>query len=248
MTALGHDPTVERIRQDDNTIQYKYLIGNSFYQTTRVLDKSRSLDIVTRATRVWAVRRVGEDGLLEGDELALKVAWLFSDARPVQAIQTELISNLTAVDTRIRNGEHVDGPPVNVSLEEDAKKYFMTILSDDAVIVDGHEDVAAMPRKHRPFHFASKTAEALAKPTTVTGSLRSQPEDMPLPPTKLKTPNREIHHKDRTHRRILFKECCETLYDITKYSEMVYALMQLIEGKCRIMSWYCSAHDCLFRP
>ncbi len=71
---LGYDPTLIRIRDEDDKIQYVFNVGGKSYRTIRSLDDSSARDVVTRATRVWAARECDPitKQFLSEHEVALK--------------------------------------------------------------------------------------------------------------------------------------------------------------------------------
>jgi hypothetical protein len=92
---LGWDPTIERVLNNQQEIQYRYEVGpeKTKYQTVRLLSNFHANSIVGRATRVWVVVKLVADpedstGFTidpSGREYALKDVWMdFSE--PQEAI------------------------------------------------------------------------------------------------------------------------------------------------------------------
>jgi hypothetical protein len=60
---LGWDDTIRRVQAEDK-IQYEITVGNQRYRTVRLIADFRANDLVSRATRVWEVKKMecGQNG------------------------------------------------------------------------------------------------------------------------------------------------------------------------------------------
>ncbi|KAF9020218.1 hypothetical protein BDZ89DRAFT_1138803 [Hymenopellis radicata] len=161
-----------------------------------------NLDIVTRATRV------------------LKDVWLYFDAKPESDIYNEIFAALRQLDEDGNVPESERPPPLQPgsSLEEDAKNYFLTIVSDSVVTINGRPDEAQEPPAGYSEFFYTEEEDKVAMRATVDGSKLKRADGTAYP------------HKKRTHRRIVFEEVCHTLYEIFSYADFTKGLAQLVYG------------------
>ncbi|KAF9020602.1 hypothetical protein BDZ89DRAFT_1072116 [Hymenopellis radicata] len=247
LEKLGYDPTVVRVRDEDNKIQYQFTVGDTKYQTVRCIDEASALDIVTRATRVWAVQELDADNQPSGDVKVLKDVWLYCNAKSEKDIQDEIFTALRELD---KIGVPEDQrPPTSSSgatMAEDAKQYFMTIEHDVPVQIDCQDDTTvAPPTDAVEFCYTPLPSKAAAKRTTVEGSRRTEYEAFAAAaastggrkasakpqPTARPAQNPPVYpHTQRTHRRIVFAEECQTLYVVDNYGDLALGLAQLVYG------------------
>ncbi|KAF9032654.1 hypothetical protein BDZ89DRAFT_1063276 [Hymenopellis radicata] len=226
---LGYDPTVKRIHVSKEEIQYRFTVGDKVYQTTGVIHEM-NLDIVTRATRVWEVVELGPGDVPIGGSKVLKDVWLYFDAKPESDIYNEIFAALRQLDEAGSVPESERPPPLQPgsSLEEDAKHYFMTIVSDSIVMINGQPDEAQEPPAGYLEFFYTEEEEKVAKEATIEGSQRG---DVDGCTPKLKRADGAAYpHKKRTHRRIVFEEVCRTLYKVLSYADFAKGLAQLVYG------------------
>ncbi|KAF9034226.1 hypothetical protein BDZ89DRAFT_1062656 [Hymenopellis radicata] len=191
-SELGYDPTVTRAHDASGRLQYQFHIGDKIYQTN---------DIIYKAPRVWAVTELHAVTKAPiGETMVLKDFWHDAGAKSELEIQTEIFDALRKLD---EDGGHPAG-----SLAEDARKFFLHIVSDAPVQVNGVDDAAPAPDNCSTLiHYAAAF----------------EVHDMPQPPS---TP----HHTTKIHQRIIFAEECQSMYDLSKYSDVALAMAQLIQG------------------
>ncbi|KAF8885914.1 hypothetical protein CPB85DRAFT_1459671 [Mucidula mucida] len=253
LEGLGYDPTVTRLRDAKDDVQYRFTVGDKVYQTVRCIDESSALDIITRATRVWAVQELDAYNQPLGKTEVLKDVWLYFDAKSEEDIQNEIFKALEDLD---KIGVSVDQrPPTSppgVPMAEDAKQYFMTIVKDIAVQVNGQDDTTLAPPdgaveycytplpQNAPAKEATvkgsrgKTAEAKAKgkgkgkAAANTGVRKASAKPQATAPLAKDSP--VYPHTRRTHRRIVFAEECQTLYTMKNYGDFALGLAQLVYG------------------
>lgn len=135
---LGYDPTVIRCyvkgEAGENLIGYRFSLdsGNQ-YETVSSLSSFRSRRILGRATRVWKVRRIKPEpeSAPDGQEkyYALKDTWLYHDAQSEAQIQADIFSKVNTINEIPRD-----------EYEDDFKKYFMTIVEEEIVIINQQQD------------------------------------------------------------------------------------------------------------
>ncbi|KAF8909078.1 hypothetical protein CPB85DRAFT_759526 [Mucidula mucida] len=245
LEGLGYDPTVVRVRDDNKDVQYQFTVGDKKYQTVRCIDESSALDIVTRATRVWAVRELDANDQPFGETKVLKDVWLYIDAKSEQTIQKEIFAALEELDKIGVSPE--ERPPTSVAgatMADDAKQYFMTIVEDIAVQVNDQDDTTlAPPRNAVEFRYTPLPTPPPAKFPTVaggrhtkdnalgpvgTGGKKASGKPKPVAPS---AKNPVVYpHTQRTHRRIVFAEECQSLYTVDDYGDFTLGLAQLVYG------------------
>ncbi|KAF8867729.1 hypothetical protein CPB85DRAFT_1571877 [Mucidula mucida] len=206
---LGYDPTVKRVRVgEDLNIQYRFTIGDKVYQTTGVIYEM-NLDIVTRATRD---------------------VWLYFDATPESHIYNAIFAALRQLDEDGSVPETERPPPLQPgsSLEEDAKHYFMTIVSDSVVSINGQPDEAKEPPEGYVEFCYTVAEEKFAMEATIAGTSRGEVDD--YTPQLKRVDRAPYPHKKRTHRRIVFDEVCRTLYKVLSYADFTKGVAQLVYG------------------
>ncbi len=210
---LGYDPTVTRVQDANGRTQYQFRIGDKVYQTLRTLAELQQMDIICKAPRVWAVTELhAETKAPIGEALVLKDFWAYADVKGELEIQTGIFNALRKVD------EDGDGP-ANTSglLAEEAKKFFLHILTDAPVHFNGVDDTAPAP----------DNGSILMKYAAAYGV-----SGMPQPPS---TPR----HTTKVHQRIIFAEECEPMDEISKYGDFALAMAQLIQGNLLRISFTC---------
>ncbi|KAF8870635.1 hypothetical protein CPB85DRAFT_1569553 [Mucidula mucida] len=240
---LGYDPTVTRIRDENADIQYVFEVNGKFYRSVRSLDESSARDVVTRATRVWAARECDPitKEFISEHEVVVKDVWLYTGAQGEKAIQDEIYSGLRVLDEMIQAGVPLEElglrslPPNSMTVEEYAKPFFMEILADEVVRYTRedvvYDDCAPAPDPYdEEFSYAAFPKQASALQGIVPGTTRSRHVRGKTPP-KDAVPDRVHAHQGRTHRRIVFNDCCLTLYDVANnYVDYIVAILQLLEG------------------
>ncbi|KAF8912498.1 hypothetical protein CPB85DRAFT_1252599 [Mucidula mucida] len=241
---LGYDPTVTRIRDANNKIQYQFEVDGKFYLTESFIAESAANDIVTRATRVWSVREYDpiKGTFIGSNSVVLKDVWLFSDAKGEKAIHDEIFAALKTLDDRLAAGTPLialglDDSP-QVSLVEDAKPFFMDILQDVVVTFKRgdaqHADVAPAPESgYTPFSYFPGSKLRPAVLGKVPSSLRAELGTNEVPPVVEESeeiPATPIgDHPERTHRRIIFAHHCTQLYEVSDYADYALAMVHLLE-------------------
>ncbi|KAF9034216.1 hypothetical protein BDZ89DRAFT_530956 [Hymenopellis radicata] len=242
---LGYDPTVVRVRDAHGDIRYRFKVNGKFYLSeVAAIDEESARDIVTRATRVWGVQEVDPITNLpiNGDRLVLKDVWLFDDAQGEKDIQDDIFAQLKKLDEEI--AERVEAglsPPFKdlgvdrypsspQTLEDNAKKFFLTILEDEVVVIGRDQDVAPSPDPQCvPFYYTPVDRSTSVRPPVVRGALRSGAQGPP--PQQSQPPTVPVAaHKARVHRRVIFRERCKRLDALFDYGDYTLAICQLLEG------------------
>ncbi|KAF8869095.1 hypothetical protein CPB85DRAFT_1401682 [Mucidula mucida] len=227
---LGYDPTVKRVRVGEElNIQYRFTIRDKVYQTTGVIYEM-NLDIVTRATRVWEVVELDSNFQPIGTHKVLKDVWLYFDATPESHIYNAIFAALRQLDEDGTVADSERPPPLQPgsSLEEDAKHYFMTIVSDSVVSINGQPDEAKEPPEGYVEFCYTEAEEKFAMEATIAGTSRGEVDD--YTPQLKRVDRAPYPHKKRTHRRIVFDEVCRTLYKVLSYADFTKGVAQLVYG------------------
>ncbi len=202
-------------------LAYEYRVGGDWYRTTELIQEDRALDIVTRALRIWKVRKivqhdddVGKRKL--GDETyVLKDALPYEDAQCEQLIQQTMYDRLGVLDERDGGTRKVDAP-----------QYFMTILHDAPVMIDGEFDTARHPVSTRRF------VRALSKAAPARERLPIRFECGEAGRSTVHEKTFRMQCRGRTHWRTLYKEVCKDLYTVTSPRVYFKALSTVVKGSC----------------
>ncbi|KAK0494825.1 hypothetical protein EDD18DRAFT_1076530, partial [Armillaria luteobubalina] len=119
---LGYDMSVTCVayplaaNPSEHAIQYDYRIGDKTYRTVNCLSLFRASGLLSRATRVWAVCQIEE----EGHPLCVhKDVWIPSNAQTEREIQQEIFDSIEKNHPEIGDGYR--------------EKYFMKIVACEVV-------------------------------------------------------------------------------------------------------------------
>ncbi|KAK0440753.1 hypothetical protein EV421DRAFT_2020203 [Armillaria borealis] len=121
---LGYDLSITRVAiplpgdPDPYRIQYDYVIDGETYRTVECLSSFRASGIISRATRVWTVRKLGD---WKKQEYALKDFWIPLDSRTESEIQQDIFKRIEEKDPDAKK---------NPTLY---KQYFMDIKACEVV-------------------------------------------------------------------------------------------------------------------
>ncbi len=235
LERLGYDPTVVRVWDDNKDVHYQFTVGDKKYQTVRCIDETSALNIVTRATRVWAVRELDAKDQPIGKTKVLKDVWLYIDARSEKDIYNEIFGALEKLD---KSGVPPDQrPPTRLpdaTIVEDAKQYFITIKQDVPVWINGQVDTtAAIPDGAVEFCYTP-----LPLQVAVEGGHGYTQDNVPAPPVAAAKKSPVYPHTQRKHRRIVFAEECQSLYTVDDYGDFTLGLAQLVYGTSSILTTF----------
>ncbi|EEB91322.1 hypothetical protein MPER_10334 [Moniliophthora perniciosa FA553] len=131
-TDLGYDPTVRRtvVKRGKNVVVYDYMVYDKekgcevWYRTVgNVISNYRANRPLGRAIRVWAVQELDDEGVPSDDVHVLRDYWITLSSLTEGQIQSQIFEGAA----RVRGNDNF-------------KKYFMTILHDTIVEIDGQED------------------------------------------------------------------------------------------------------------
>ncbi|KAK7684955.1 hypothetical protein QCA50_011790 [Cerrena zonata] len=233
---IGFDPSVKRrlVQHDDAeaVICYDILVNGRWYQTMDCLDNYRASRVVGRATRVWQVRLRPEEAKNDEEKsatYALKDVWIGETARSEKMILDDICTRVNTVY------------PISDFEEDFRERYFMDILADEVVRVDGSDDTLSNFLGAIPFpkdYGSFKLEEELDPPTLVTtlrGSQSTTPVGASVPDTTEPSGNRASKasapsFEARQHRRILFRDVGKTLGKISNLQEYLTHLAHVTKG------------------
>ncbi|KAK7026718.1 hypothetical protein VNI00_015491 [Paramarasmius palmivorus] len=238
-TDLGYDPTVRRkvVKQEGNdVVAYDYMVEDKtggrqvWYRTVGgVISNHRANRPLGRAIRVWLVQELDDDGVPFGPNLVLKDYWITLDSLTEGQIQSKIFE-----------------AAAKACGNEDFKKYFMTILHDTIINIDGEEDSsplhlggATVPLAER-LDLKKKAARKVPKAHIDSGHGDSTGgNEVPLPAEepplvkerKHKDAKHERHsYEPRKHARLVFKEVGTPLHKIKDQKVLFRCLIDALCG------------------
>lgn len=182
---IGYDDKVKRDCKYDEKgkIRYIYQVNDRFFRTVSPIFEYRSPRITSRATRVWKVEEIREDGQLvnkQGEYQVLKDVWLDEGSRSEKAIQDAIFSALaklssdpTALSKRLGDSGAISQETVTrleqCLADESYRNYFTTI----AAHCTGITSKALSPKAEAEKGIFTAYVAPLRQPT-MTGSNRSE--------------------------------------------------------------------------
>jgi len=233
-TALGYDPTIERVGQLDSKAVYHIKVPVEreslrddapkfrLFETESLLSDAGAEAFRGRGTRVWTVREV-VNGKPAGPLMVLKDSFVNKD-RPREGDTTrKIVGALPEGDER--------------------RLHFLTVVVDGDVVIDGRPDttddihhsqicptslpcidVGVIFNQLRP---TQSYAVVLASTSTGSGS-----EHLPfvLPTVPPFAPSRP--YQNRQHYRIVFKEVGEAVSSLNNRKDMFLAIQGALVGEC----------------
>ncbi|KAI0916700.1 hypothetical protein AcV5_003114 [Taiwanofungus camphoratus] len=228
MHELGWDPTMRLVKDSKRTVQYdgngapRYDITvrvsdtkHVVYRTVKVLSDIGANAMQGRGTRVWEARQI-VNGEERGDSVALKDSWIDSDRdREGTVFQALRDSNTTK------------------KFQKRLDRHFLTVLCHGDVYVHGEQDhtrdlmtqgveipSGCAKLQNSPLPGTSVKRQVHTKSRHGTGDHRTAEEhddqDLMIPPTP------------KAHYRIVFKEVCKPLFEITSLALIFKVLSQTV--------------------
>ncbi|KAK0190693.1 hypothetical protein F5146DRAFT_1045365 [Armillaria mellea] len=221
---LGYDMSVTRVayplaaNSSAHTIQYDYHIGGNTYRTVDCLSSFRASGLLSRATRVWTVCQINEEG---HPQYALKDVWVPSNAKTELEIQGEIFSSIEKHHPEIK--------------PEYRTKYFMKILKCEVVQTSQNDDDDMPVFVRKPLeiigHLDLSTTEAANVSRTMPGSTISTPTGASVAnPHADDKPQPSRLYKGRKHVRVIFADVGTPLSDIRHPPVLFKALSDALEG------------------
>ncbi|KAG6848302.1 hypothetical protein H0H93_001406 [Arthromyces matolae] len=215
---LGIDTTVRRTSVESGSeklIAYEYDVGDVTYLTQGApISEETAYDICSRATRVWEVRKIREKGKVVSDNTSyiLKDVWLYEDGQLESAILNKIMERLE-----------------ELGLKEEAKPYFMDILSDWEVMIGNVKDRShSPPPDSKSAHFTyDKATTAAPLPGSQRTKTSVQDAQRHATPAIVRP---ELKHHVRKHVRTIYKEVCLSIYEIGNYKIVARVLSDMTEA------------------
>ncbi|KAK0232688.1 hypothetical protein IW262DRAFT_1303335 [Armillaria fumosa] len=222
--ALGYDSSITRVAvpltgslASSYRIKYDCVIDGETYRTVECLSSFRASGIVSRATRVWTVRKLGDK---TKQEWALKDFWIPLDGKMESEIQQDIFKRIEEKDPDAKN----DSPRY--------RQYFMDITACEVVTcTDGKADTIAelsgpyqlYDVKRRPSSSAASLRSTSIFSNTadpVGGHLSGRPEHR----------HSQRVYTGRKHVRVLFSEVGTSLDTVQSQKELFTGLLHAYRG------------------
>ncbi|KAI0916496.1 hypothetical protein AcV5_002974 [Taiwanofungus camphoratus] len=223
---MGWDPTIKHVKDREGGIQYhsdgtpRYDITvrtpqaeELVYRTTKVLSDGGADVPIGKGTRVWEARQVVE-GEERGEPVVLKDSWVDNDRDREGNVFASLRSS--APSEAIREG--ID-------------THFLTVLHHGDVYVDGEADESriVMPRgvdipQECPRY--NLFVPWLSEDERLIGCYRH----LTLAEYKARMYKPPPTYHSRSHYRIVFKEICQPLYEITSLALIMKVLSDIVDA------------------
>ena len=227
---MGFDPTVQRVRvTDGNNVWYSYRYRVKDQESGKVevfqtigdpISESAAYRISSRATRAWEVKKMvlddngdpscDEEGnpMLEEDSLVVKDKWLYVGSLLERDIQNKIFDAL---------GDDA----------KDARQYFLTIHSEEIIQIGGEnacDDVTPVCVSKIPADWTipQDTQAVIPQKIQLCQERASQSTlAAPRPP-----------YTARMHVRTVFRECCQTVFELTDFRSLLLCLLGCVRGLC----------------
>ena len=215
---LGWDPTISPLVTDNGGRAYRIAVDNEAYETEQVLSDTPADALVSQATRVWRVRRVGS-----GELYVLKDVWVEDDRDMEHEIRETILQDIEA-----KYGEDIG---------EEAKSHLLTPIAHCLVRVHGEPDhtTSIMMRGYTPsMQHRIKVRVKIATGSYAGGQEETDDSAIFEPRRQLRAPfphclhRRKIYRKQ--HYRVIFKEVAEDLYDVRSLSDTFLVLRDGTKG------------------
>jgi hypothetical protein len=248
---LGFDPNVKGYTPTEGGCQYfVYTVndktaGPVYFKTSQSLSEYRSCCISGRATRVWKVEQI--KSLLdhspvncEGKVLVLKDIWLEQDAKTERELQTNLFKDIRAF---IAQGHfpQLESPKFETLIRsllvgERWKKHFLTITFDGDGEPSKKCPVSARPNStlfHKPLSRPiAPLSQAADQSRAYSASVLH--EQTPLESVALPAPRK---YAPKRRYIVVFEELCETVENLTSFTDTMNALKDAVQGVLFSMSF-----------
>ncbi|KAK0197924.1 hypothetical protein F5146DRAFT_1116901 [Armillaria mellea] len=220
---LGYDSSITRVAvpltesSASYRIQYDYAIGGGKYRTVKCLSSFRASGIISRATRVWTVRKLGDK---TKQEYALKDFWIPLDGKMESEIQQDIFKRIEENDPDAKKD------PLRY------KQYFMDIKACEVVTCtdDKADAIADLPGSYRLY-------DVRRRPSSSTASIRSTSifTNTAAPVGGHLSGQTERHHSRRVytgrkHVRVLFSEVGIPLDAVQSQKELFTGLLHAYRG------------------
>lgn len=220
---LGYDPSVRYVVAN-NENRLEFLIRTNGKETwyrddgkVSILSNPDECYVVGSGGRVWMVRELNDAGVPVGPRVVMKDYWILDGAKTESETQADIFQR--AKDARRNRGEP----------EGEIEKYFLTILHDVPVVVDGTDDTTALfmrtlPPKDGPVTRLCPPQEhnswVPSRVYCACDECQGEPE---LHPSR-----HQIKH--RRHRRLIFREVGACVEHLNSLPALFRSLADAVEG------------------
>jgi hypothetical protein len=228
LAQLGYDtsirPVLARDSPDNEPLYWEFDVEGLTYRTVEPPTYEAASHLLSRGCRVWLVRQVLQDQLV-GDILVLKDFYPYLGVLEERQIQDNILKELNSTDAK------------------KLRKHFLTIKHEVCIITaDGisGSEIGATPLV--PDNFVRREWTPMSETPTAPGMLskHSQPGTASRDSMHIyKNPNvparREHKNLDRrVHRRVVFTEQGQTVYDVPNFYDLLRCLRDIVIGPCVI--------------
>jgi hypothetical protein len=219
---LGFDPSVRAIiteeGEDKGKVCWEFKVGEVTYRTIGPpLAYETSYWLLSRACRVWKVKRVVDGKLVRRPHV-------IKDYHPWKASLGERVIQENILQSLKRSH------PDQVEL---LRSHFVKILSDDVVSmpdgIKGSEDSCTPPL---PDRIEETTWIDVEEATSVSpyAPARAGVRDMYSGHTSVKPRTGAFNLDTRAHRRVVFEELCQTMYEVTNFYDALRCFRDITTG------------------
>ncbi|KAK0245211.1 hypothetical protein EDD85DRAFT_963961, partial [Armillaria nabsnona] len=220
---LGYDSSITRVAVPlaggpaHYRIQYDYVIDGQTYRTVECLSSFRASGIISRATRVWTVRKLGDK---TKQEYALKDSWLPLDSKTESEIQQDIFKRIEEKDPDAKKDPML------------YKQYFMDIKACEVVTcTDKTEDaITDLLVPYRLYDVTRRPSSSAASiRSTLIFSSTADPVGGHLSD---RTQSRHSQHvyTGRKHVRVLFSEVGTPLDKVQDQKMLFTGLLHAYRG------------------
>lgn len=149
------------------------------------------------------------NAVLHSETRALKDVWLYDDARLETEIQQDIFSKLGGS-------------------AEEARPYFLDILHCDVVKCAGNQpDITPICQEAR--RRASEWAPR-SRPSTPHSASTHKLRRSTSSPSKHMPPNNPISPRARKHVRMVFKEDCQSVFELNDFQSFIKCILDCVKG------------------
>jgi hypothetical protein len=243
---LGYDPSVDFVRdQPGGHLRWIYKVDHKEYVTVgEPLAYEARYPLVSRSPRLWKVQEYGTE--TPGDYKVLKDFHPFANTLAESAIQSDIIHRLGAKAARDVNGiikETTTFDPLlshgGLQLNDagsiaynkatvNAKRYFLTIEHDQEL-----ELSPSLNKSHSRIPWTQPVRKDESRIGAQSDHMMSTGIHDALRQRAAMEAPREGHfalHHHRQHRRMVFKELCQIVYEIPNFLDLGQCIQDVVIG------------------
>ena len=229
---MGFDPSIELVRQRGQNNFYRMAVGDTKYETGKVLYDIGADYLLGRAARIFEAKKVGDP---EDNIYVLKDLWPEEDRNPEHKIYNDITHN---IDNLYPSSEH--GATV--------RRHLFTPVDYAFVEVNGVRDNTKTIMMRNKTLVTSNVTHLL---TTAVSSRNPQEYPTSFPTLSDRDINpiydtmRNMRASEKTryrlHYRIVFKECAKPLHKVGNLGEVFAVLADLM--KCQSFDHFVMTKD-----